>query len=178
MCSATQGLQRYCSIQGISTVVQYLVIQRAHTVVQRGTVRCLPAELVKKNKKTEEDMAELEEHKALSVLHRWGDMREFIEGAYPLVPEHVEVRSLLNAEKPGLPQVSHPFPTDPLCALRPRRASPGRSDPFPAGLRSHVDRHVPRGRARASAHQHQAPPPHKVTRARQHTLHVHMQPGT
>uniref|UniRef100_A0A8C1SR92 Fer-1 like family member 4 n=1 Tax=Cyprinus carpio TaxID=7962 RepID=A0A8C1SR92_CYPCA len=57
-----------------------------------------------KNKKTEEDCAELDEHKALSVLQRWKEMREFCEGACPLVPEHVEVRSLLNAEKPGLPQ--------------------------------------------------------------------------
>uniref|UniRef100_A0A8C1QFE8 Fer-1 like family member 4 n=1 Tax=Cyprinus carpio TaxID=7962 RepID=A0A8C1QFE8_CYPCA len=63
-----------------------------------------PEELLKKNKKTEEDYAELDEHKALSVLQRWKDMREFSEGACPLVPEHVEVRSLLNAEKPGLPQ--------------------------------------------------------------------------
>jgi len=63
------------------------------------------AELLKKNKKTEEDYAELDEHKALSVLQRWKEMREFCEGACPLVPEHVEVRSLLNAEKPGLPQV-------------------------------------------------------------------------
>uniref|UniRef100_A0A8C1STA8 Fer-1 like family member 4 n=1 Tax=Cyprinus carpio TaxID=7962 RepID=A0A8C1STA8_CYPCA len=63
-----------------------------------------PEELLKKNKKTEEDCAELDEHKALSVLQRWKEMREFCEGACPLVPEHVEVRSLLNAEKPGLPQ--------------------------------------------------------------------------
>lgn len=64
-----------------------------------------PAELLKKNKKTEEDYAELDEHKALSVLQRWKEIREFCEGACPLVTEHVEVRSLLNAEKPGLPQV-------------------------------------------------------------------------
>uniref|UniRef100_W5MHL5 Fer-1 like family member 4 n=1 Tax=Lepisosteus oculatus TaxID=7918 RepID=W5MHL5_LEPOC len=63
-----------------------------------------PEELVKKNKKTEEDLNELDEHKALCVLHRWGEMREFCEGACNLVPEHVEVRSLLNAEKPGLAQ--------------------------------------------------------------------------
>ncbi|XP_031423274.1 fer-1-like protein 4 [Clupea harengus] len=63
-----------------------------------------PEELLKKNKKTEEDMTELDEHKALSVLHRWGEMREFCVTACPLVPEHVEVRSLLNTDKPGLPQ--------------------------------------------------------------------------
>ncbi|XP_028854835.1 fer-1-like protein 4 isoform X2 [Denticeps clupeoides] len=63
-----------------------------------------PEELLKKNKKTEDDMRDLDEHKALSVLHRWGEMREFIVGACPLVPEHVEVRSLLNSDKPGLPQ--------------------------------------------------------------------------
>ncbi|XP_018611397.2 fer-1-like protein 4 [Scleropages formosus] len=63
-----------------------------------------PEELVKKNKKTEEDLDELDEHKALSVLHRWGEMREFCVGSEPLVPEHVEVRSLMNTDKPGLPQ--------------------------------------------------------------------------
>ncbi|XP_066558256.1 fer-1-like protein 4 [Amia ocellicauda] len=63
-----------------------------------------PEELVKKNKKTEEDILELDEHKALSVLHRWAEMREFSEGACALVPEHVEIRSLLNSEKPGLAQ--------------------------------------------------------------------------
>uniref|UniRef100_A0A3B1KAX2 Fer-1 like family member 4 n=1 Tax=Astyanax mexicanus TaxID=7994 RepID=A0A3B1KAX2_ASTMX len=63
-----------------------------------------PEELLKKNKKTEEDYAEMDEHRALSVLQRWAEMREFTVGACPLVPEHVEVRSLLNPEKPGLPQ--------------------------------------------------------------------------
>lgn len=70
-----------------------------------------PAELLKKNKKTEDDLNELDEHKALSVLHRWGEMREFCVTAYPLVPEHVEVRSLLSPDKPGLPQVMLPPPT-------------------------------------------------------------------
>ncbi|XP_048878815.1 fer-1-like protein 4 [Brienomyrus brachyistius] len=63
-----------------------------------------PEDLVKKNKKTEEDLNELDEHRALSVLHRWGEMREFCVGSCPLVPEHVEVRSLFNSDKPGLPQ--------------------------------------------------------------------------
>lgn len=47
----------------------------------------------------------MEEHAALSVLHRWGDMNEFLSGAIPLVPEHVEIRSLQNYSNPGLPQV-------------------------------------------------------------------------
>lgn len=47
----------------------------------------------------------MEEHAALSVLHRWGEMNEFISGAIPLVPEHVEIRSLQNYSNPGLPQV-------------------------------------------------------------------------
>lgn len=72
-------------------------------------VSFVSSELLKKNKKTEEDLRELDEHKALSVLHRWGEMREFCEGACPLVPEHLEVRSLLNPEKPGLPQVRAHF---------------------------------------------------------------------
>lgn len=51
-------------------------------------------------------MAEFEEHAALSVLHRWGEMNEFLLGALPLVPEHVEIRSLHNSLSPGLPQVT------------------------------------------------------------------------
>lgn len=47
----------------------------------------------------------MEEHAALSVLHRWGDMNEFLSGAIPLVPEHVEIRSLQIYSNPGLPQV-------------------------------------------------------------------------
>lgn len=47
----------------------------------------------------------MEEHAALSVLHRWGEMNEFISGAVPLVPEHVEIRSLKSHDNPGLPQV-------------------------------------------------------------------------
>ncbi|MGH0179203.1 UNVERIFIED_CONTAM: hypothetical protein FKN15_000997 [Acipenser sinensis] len=62
-----------------------------------------PEELLKKNKKTEEDLSELEEHKALFVLQQWEQMLGF---GSKLVPEHVEIRSLLNSEKPGLAQVS------------------------------------------------------------------------
>ncbi|KAK3536663.1 hypothetical protein QTP86_015460, partial [Hemibagrus guttatus] len=63
-----------------------------------------PEDLLKKNKKTEEDYEDMDQHMALSVLHRWEEMREFCVGACPLVPEHVEVRSLLNPDKPGMPQ--------------------------------------------------------------------------
>lgn len=62
--------------------------------------------LLKKNERTPEEMAEFEEHAALSVLHRWGEMNEFLHGAVPLVPEHVEIRSLQNSLSPGLPQVT------------------------------------------------------------------------
>lgn len=64
------------------------------------------SDLLKKNQRTPEEEEDMEEHAALSVLHRWGEMKEFITGALPLVPEHVEIRSLLNPEKPGLPQVA------------------------------------------------------------------------
>uniref|UniRef100_A0A8D3D626 Fer-1 like family member 4 n=1 Tax=Scophthalmus maximus TaxID=52904 RepID=A0A8D3D626_SCOMX len=57
-----------------------------------------------KNQPSPEENAEMEEHAALSVLQRWGEMREFLPGALPLVAEHVEIRSLLNQDKPGLPQ--------------------------------------------------------------------------
>ncbi|XP_071369375.1 fer-1-like protein 4, partial [Centroberyx affinis] len=63
-----------------------------------------PEDLLKKNQRSVEEEEELEEHAALSVLRRWGEMKEFLPGAVPLVPEHVEVRSLQNQDKPGLPQ--------------------------------------------------------------------------
>uniref|UniRef100_A0A3Q3GVR7 Fer-1-like protein 4 n=1 Tax=Kryptolebias marmoratus TaxID=37003 RepID=A0A3Q3GVR7_KRYMA len=61
-------------------------------------------ELLKKNQRSPEDEAEIEEHSALNVLQRWGEMREFLPGAVSLVPEHVEIRSLQNQDSPGLPQ--------------------------------------------------------------------------
>lgn len=61
---------------------------------------------MKKNQRSPEEEAEMEEHAALSVLQRWGEMREFLPGAVSLVPEHVEIRSLQNQDNPGLPQVS------------------------------------------------------------------------
>ncbi|KAI3369771.1 hypothetical protein L3Q82_024597 [Scortum barcoo] len=64
----------------------------------------VPEALLKKNQPSPEEVAEMEEHSALSVLQRWGEMNEFLPGAVPLIPEHVEIRSLLNQDKPGLPQ--------------------------------------------------------------------------
>uniref|UniRef100_A0A8C6SU99 Fer-1 like family member 4 n=1 Tax=Neogobius melanostomus TaxID=47308 RepID=A0A8C6SU99_9GOBI len=60
--------------------------------------------ILKQNQLSEPQREELEEHMALNVLHRWAEMSEFIPGAVPLVPEHVEVRPLMNSDKPGLPQ--------------------------------------------------------------------------
>ncbi|KAK1901731.1 Fer-1-like protein 4, partial [Dissostichus eleginoides] len=65
----------------------------------------IPEGLLKKNQRSPEEEAEIEEHAALSVLQRWGEMNEFLSGAVPLVPEHVEIRSLLSQDKPGLPQL-------------------------------------------------------------------------
>lgn len=65
-------------------------------------------DLLKKNQRSPEEEAEIQEHAALSVLHRWGEMNEFIAGVVPLVPEHVEIRSLMNQDNPGLPQVTIP----------------------------------------------------------------------
>ncbi|XP_058488607.1 fer-1-like protein 4 [Solea solea] len=64
----------------------------------------VPEVLLKKNELSPEEEEEIEEHAALSVLQRWGEMKEFLPGAFSLVPEHVEIRSLQNQDKPGLPQ--------------------------------------------------------------------------
>ncbi|KAM9860161.1 fer-1-like protein 4 [Aulostomus maculatus] len=64
----------------------------------------VPEDLLKKNQRSPEEEEEMDEHAALSVLQCWGEMSEFLPGAIPLVPEHVEIRSLLNQDKPGLPQ--------------------------------------------------------------------------
>nr|XP_020466842.1 fer-1-like protein 4 [Monopterus albus] len=64
----------------------------------------VPEALLKKNQRTPEEEEEMEQHVALSVLHRWGEMKEFLPGALPQVPEHVEIRSLMNTDKPGMPQ--------------------------------------------------------------------------
>ncbi|XP_061731426.1 fer-1-like protein 4 isoform X1 [Nerophis ophidion] len=89
----------------------------------------IPEDLLKKNQRSPQEQEEMEEHAALSVLQCWGEMGEFLPGAVPLVPEHVEVRTLLNPDKPGLPQgYLHMwvdmFPTDvpapPTVDIKPR----------------------------------------------------------
>lgn len=77
----------------------------------------VPEILLKKNQPSEQDREELEQHMALNVLQRWAEMSEFVPGAVALVPEHVEVRTLVDPDKPGLPQgLLHMwvdmFPTD------------------------------------------------------------------
>ncbi|XP_019716008.1 fer-1-like protein 4 [Hippocampus comes] len=64
----------------------------------------IPEDLLKKPNRTAEEEAAMEEHAAVSVLRRWEQMSEFVPGAVALVPEHVEIRSLINHDKPGLPQ--------------------------------------------------------------------------
>lgn len=68
--------------------------------------------LLKKNQLSPAEEAEMEEHSALYVLHHWGEMNEFLTGARPLVPEHVEIRSLMNQDNPGLPQVTDNYSTN------------------------------------------------------------------
>uniref|UniRef100_A0A8D3CW72 Fer-1 like family member 4 n=1 Tax=Scophthalmus maximus TaxID=52904 RepID=A0A8D3CW72_SCOMX len=76
---------------------------RATEVKVLNKIFKIPPDAVPEGPSPEEN-AEMEEHAALSVLQRWGEMREFLPGALPLVAEHVEIRSLLNQDKPGLPQ--------------------------------------------------------------------------
>lgn len=85
--------------------------QQEHTGLAASSPEaCLFSALLKKADRTPEEEAEMEEHAALSVLHRWGDMNEFLSGAIPLVPEHVEIRSLQIYSNPGLPQVIRGIP--------------------------------------------------------------------
>ncbi|KAG8007550.1 Fer-1-like protein 4, partial [Nibea albiflora] len=90
----------------------------------------IPEALLKKNQLSPAEEAEMEEHSALYVLHHWGEMNEFLTGALPLVPEHVEIRSLMSQDNPGLPQgYLHMwvdmFPTDvpapPAVDIKPRK---------------------------------------------------------
>ncbi|XP_051932224.1 fer-1-like protein 4 [Hippocampus zosterae] len=64
----------------------------------------IPEDLLRKPNRSAEEEAVMEEHAAVSVLRRWEQMSEFVPGALALVPEHVEIRSLINHDKPGLPQ--------------------------------------------------------------------------
>uniref|UniRef100_A0A3Q2CA86 Fer-1-like protein 4 n=1 Tax=Cyprinodon variegatus TaxID=28743 RepID=A0A3Q2CA86_CYPVA len=89
----------------------------------------IPEGLLKKNERSPEEEAEIEEHASLHVLRRWEEMTEFLPGAVRLVPEHVEIRSLQNQDNPGLPQgYLHMwvdmFPTDipapPAVDIKPR----------------------------------------------------------
>ncbi|XP_077434597.1 fer-1-like protein 4 isoform X2 [Vanacampus margaritifer] len=64
----------------------------------------VPEDLLSKSERSSEDETALEEHAAVSVLRRWAQMSEFVPGAVQLVPEHVEIRALVNRDKPGLPQ--------------------------------------------------------------------------
>ncbi|KAM6927320.1 LOW QUALITY PROTEIN: fer-1-like protein 4 [Xenentodon cancila] len=90
----------------------------------------VPEGLLKKNQRSSDEEAEMEQHAALSVLRHWDEMKEFLPGAILLVPEHVEIRSLLNQDNPGLPQgYLHMwvdmFPTDtpapPAVDIKPRQ---------------------------------------------------------
>ena len=48
------------------------------------------------------EMLPTNEHLALEALKNWED----VPGGYPLVPEHIESRSMYNPEQPGVQMVS------------------------------------------------------------------------
>ncbi|XP_029946768.1 fer-1-like protein 4 [Salarias fasciatus] len=122
-------LAELCKENGISSPEYRTSVVKVLNKIFKIPPDAVPEALLKKNKRTEDEDTEMEEHSALSVLHRWGEMNEFLPGALPLVPEHVEVRSLHNPDSPGLPQgYLHMwvdmFPTDvpapPTVDIKPR----------------------------------------------------------
>ncbi|XP_075994487.1 fer-1-like protein 4 [Genypterus blacodes] len=123
-------LAELCKNNGISSPEYRKSEVKVLNKIFRIPSDAVPEALLKKNKLSPDEEIEVEEHQALSVLHRWGEMKEFRPGAIPLVPEHVEVRSLMSQDKPGLPQgYLHMwidmFPTDvpapPPVDIKPRK---------------------------------------------------------
>lgn len=104
----------------IDTLRKYLVaplfkdtpVQQLLFGLQTAVLLVSTPDLLKKNQRSPDEEAEMEEHAALNILHRWGEMKEYFPGALALVPEHVEIRSLLNQDKPGLPQVTNVCDTE------------------------------------------------------------------
>ncbi|KAM6946878.1 fer-1-like protein 4 [Lycodopsis pacificus] len=97
-------LAELCKTNGIPSPEYRLSEVKVLNKIFKIPPDAVPEGLLKKNQRSPEEEVEKEEHSALSVLWRWGEMNEFITGALPLVPEHVEIRSLLSQDKPGLPQ--------------------------------------------------------------------------
>ncbi|XP_056293793.1 fer-1-like protein 4 [Pseudoliparis swirei] len=100
----TAILSELCKINGIPSPEYRKLEVKVLNKIFKIPPDAVPEALLKKNQRSPEEEDEMEEHAALSVLHRWGEMNEFLHGALRLVPEHVEVRSLKSPLKPGLPQ--------------------------------------------------------------------------
>ncbi|TNN40616.1 Fer-1-like protein 4 [Liparis tanakae] len=107
----TAILSELCKINGIPSPEYRKLEVKVLNRIFKIPPDAVPEALLKKNERSPEEEDEMEEHAALSVLHRWGEMNEFLPGALPLVPEHVEIRSLKSHFKPGLPQVGWEPPT-------------------------------------------------------------------
>ncbi|KAM8756787.1 fer-1-like protein 4 [Acanthopagrus schlegelii] len=97
-------LAELCRKNGIPSPEYRASVVKVLNKIYKIPPDAIPEALLKKNQLSPEEQAEMEEHEALSVLRRWGEMNEFLPGALPLVPEHVEIRSLQSQDNPGLPQ--------------------------------------------------------------------------
>ncbi|KAM9800773.1 fer-1-like protein 4 isoform 1-T1 [Syngnathus typhle] len=97
-------LSELCKKNGIPPPEYRLMEVKVLNKIFKIPTDAVPEDLLKKTPRSAEEEAALEEHAAVSVLRRWDQMSEFVPGAVALVPEHVEIRSLVKHDKPGLPQ--------------------------------------------------------------------------